>query len=376
MPLRNVNTKISKSRMFDCADLTEFINAVIHILPFGGASMSRFYVCEYRGVQFMTKVGFYRKSPPELYDKRRRVTTIPHIDAEIRVLKVLKRKFIDANITPCILELVFDRICSRVRRLAQNTDDCGKYMLTTWQSESTKHTIMREFCRYADMVSADVAFDKCAFLVLERCDISLSDYLRRNTITTVTCAIVKSIIFLIIYTLHAIKCVYPGFRHYDLHTNNVMLKFDVSYVFRADRPQFDVYTIDGVDHNVPYFGITPKIIDFGYSVIPEENIMSSATADIMVMYHRADNDLLFLFRWIYIDLGFNPSSQTEGIDALLDELDPKQTHLHYHTPYIAKTAGQVPSYEKMLSSAAFADYRNSIPAFQVHKRYTPITRKK
>lgn len=355
-------------KIFSCSSLSAFIDSIVMALRYRGYSESKFYMCEYRGVQFLTKVCFYRKTAPELYgDVSREV--VPQADAEIQILKVLRRVIIDRGISPCILELAYDKVCNDVTKLSAPTTKCEKLMLD-YNEYNIDEDITQFMCKYVDLVKSGLAHNKCAFLVLEKCDVNFDEYIHKNINTSVSIAVFKSLLFQIIYTIYAITKVYPGFHHYDLHTGNILLKFDPDYQFRADDVKFLVFTVEGRKYYVPYFGIIPKIIDFGFSVIPEEGITSNIVEDLTLMYYRSKNDMIFLFYWIYKTL--RESSQSQEIEAILQSLEPNRTYVKYNTEYIRKIENDIPSYLDMIQNKVFKEYSSNRPSpGQIKREYTP-----
>lgn len=371
MPYGTVKKKISVSNIFNCSNLSNFISSIVQILPFKGASMSRFYICEYEGIRFLTKLCFYRKTPPEIYGKVSN-KVIPYIDAEINILKLLKEKIIDKNISPCILELVYEQICTNINKLTPRDKICESLMID-YKDTVPEDDVEQLICKYNDLVKNGLAHDKCAFLVLEKCDISLDEYLRKSINTPVSLAVFKSLLFMIIYTIYAINCIYPGFRHYDLHTENIMLKFDPNYRFKATNPKFLVFTINNEKYSVPYFGIIPKIIDFGMSKLPEEGVISNAVEDRAQMYYRSENDLLWLFHWIHYTLSLTGGDKLGRVDKLLSRLEPNRTYVHYYTEYIRKIANKIPTYEQMINNKIWNEYKKfDVPKNQIYNEFTPV----
>jgi hypothetical protein len=165
--------------------------------------MSRFYICEIDGIRFLTKLCFYRKTPPEIYGKITK-DVVAHIDAEINILKVFKENIIDKNISPCILELVYEKVCTSLSKLAPKENVCERLMLD-YRESIPEDDVEQLLCKYNDLIKNGLAHDKCAFLVLEKCDMSLSDYLKRSINTPVSMAVFKSLLFLIIYTMYVIN---------------------------------------------------------------------------------------------------------------------------------------------------------------------------
>ena len=158
----------------------------------------------------------------------------------------------------------------------------------------------------------------------------------------------------------------------DLHTENVMLKFDTDYKFQISSPKFLNFTINGSEHAIPYFGIIPKIIDFGFAEIPEENIISDAT-DIQVLYYRSDNDLIFLFNHILSTLNMVGSSSRDAINDLFSKLDPTKSYVKYYTPHVRRIQDSIPTYEQMVTNSTWEEYKNTkVSKKQIHKKYTPL----
>lgn len=105
--------------------------------------------------------------------------------------------------------------------------------------------------------------------------------------------ILKSILFQIAYTLHILQTLFPRFSHHDLHAGNIMLKVEPN--FDSARMQFIQYRdAEGVLYYVPYFGIIAKIIDFGFSSLPEMGFISSRLARPTYPHHMTINDFSYL----------------------------------------------------------------------------------
>jgi serine/threonine protein kinase len=351
-----VRKKIDTGKIFNCRKFEPFINSIVEVLSFRGVSMSHFYICEIEGVRFLTKLSFYRKSAPELY-KGTSKKTVSQIDAEIQILQILRDNIIDKGISPCILELVHEKRCSGITATV-NKKKCKDI---SFGGENTIYeSVQQILCLYGDMVQRGIAHDKCAFIVLERCDITLDDYLRKMYNTPTNVAVIKSILFQIIYTLHAITVVYPKFRHHDLHTENVMLKIDFRYKFDPSRPKYMKFIVGGTVYFVPYFGIIAKIIDFGFSQIPEEGVISNATDDLVSMFYRSKNDVLLLFYWINNVLHNSPSPSNGEIIKMLEKLEPARTYVAYQTERIRNIESEIPTYSEMVANNIFADYTKSV----------------
>jgi hypothetical protein len=365
-----MQTTISASKIFDCEDISLFIDSIVQVLPFKGYSNARFYLCEINSVRFLTKLCFYRKSPPELYG------SIPegimaHTDAEIGILWTLKERIIDANISPCILEIVYSHICESLRKITPSRKFCERYVHDG--DMDPRDGVSLWLCKYKEYVDSGLAHDKCAFVVLEQCDMTLDQFLIKYINVPIYFSIFKSLLFMIIHAFRSIKRVFPGFHHFDFHTENLMLKFNHAYQFRAGEPKFLVFHVDGNKYSPPYFGIIPKIIDFGFSSLPEAGFISSATKDRITMFERSENDLLFLFHWIYrTSIGYN--RDRDGlIENLLSTLDPTKSFINYDTEYIRKIRDKIPTYDDMLSNKVFDEYKNMhIVKSQIYEEYSDV----
>jgi serine/threonine protein kinase len=340
---------------FGCTDLADFTSMVVEELKYRGISHSRFYLCDVENVNFLTKLSFYKKSPPELYA---RTTLMNHIDTEIEILSLLRETVIDAGVSPCIVEILYENRCTgatnyikkfkeRLRAESECSEtECKDNVLTP-----ASVGVYELFEKYIHMVNSGIAVDKWAFIVLEQCDITLEEYLKHRIGTPVAVEIFKTIMFQIIYTIYALTKMYPTFKHNDLHTENVMLKIDHGY--RWSKRAFMKFTVNGNDYYIPYFGITVKIIDFGFSTISELGIVSNVIDDLAIMFYRHDNDMLTLFHWINRTVLKFPTYDND-VDKLLRKLDPSGS-------YLDRTANvPAPSVKEMISSDVF-DYYTRIP---------------
>lgn len=347
-----IREKIDATKIFNCRNFEAFINSIVEILNYKGISMSSFYICEIAGTRFLTKLSFYRKSPPELYNRTAK-KSLPQVDAEVMILEVLRKNIIRKGVSPCILELVYEKRCSNVTS-SVNRKKCNE--VSALPHNTPYENVTQLLCLYSDLVSRGLALDKCAFIVLEKCDITLDEYLRKTMNTPTSITLFRSLLFQIIYTLYAICKIYPKFRHYDLHTENVMLKIDYSYKFDPANPKYMQFEFEGATRYVPYFGIIVKIIDFGFSQIPEEGIISVATDDLVNMFYRSKNDLLFLFYWINRTVETSGSDRSGAIGEILSVLEPNGAYVSYQTEHIRRIESKIPSYFNMVTNKVFDDY--------------------
>lgn len=357
------------TELFDCNDLTKFIGTIKEVLPFEGYSTSRFYSCEYNGVPFFVKLAFYRKSPFELYGSGTQTTA--QIDVEIGILEKLREMITQPRVSPCILELVNYVKCEDIDRIAFDRSIC-KQIVTNKKPTNPKNDVEQTFCRYKGMVEANLAHNKCVFLVLERCDVNLGSFIFQTLPTPMGMVMIKSLLFMILYTLYAINTIWPGFRHRDLHPGNIMIKYDPNFVYDPSRPKFLSVNVRGSRFLVPYFGIIPKIIDFGFSSLPEYNYISNITEDKFTMYHKIDNDILFLFLWLNSDIETMTNPNSRKLAQLLEELEPGKLFKKYFlATYIREVESMVPTYGEMMDNPVWNEYKEyKVSEEQIHSSYS------
>jgi serine/threonine protein kinase len=360
-----LKNKIIEANLFTCDSIDGFIGCIKEELHYSGMSNSRFYVCAVDSMRFLTKLCFYTKSPPELYGQ---TSHMQHVDAEVNILSIFKEKILDGGVSPCILNLIYAKKCESMSQLIVG-DACDKLLLSNDDRPETE--IKQVMCRHLEAVKDGMAHDKCAFLALEICDITMFRYLRRHVNNAISVSIFKMLLFQVIYTLYAITKIYPKFRHLDLHTENVMLKFDHGFKFQSTNIKYMTFNIEGTKYYVPYVGIVVKLIDFGYSSLPEENIINNQTKDRTHMFNRSENDLILLFHGIYHTILESGSDKNNKIDAMLRKLEPNGTYVNYYTEHIRKITNKIPSYLEMATNPIFDEYKNCVPAeSQIYANYS------
>ncbi len=330
-------------KIFSCDDLSVFTDSIVTEFSFNGSSGSRFFLCERNTKRFLVKLSFHRKIAPENYG----VVSSEYIspaEAEILILNHLKKHIIDRNYTFCILEILGQKTCS-----GKTAKMCASQ---SWDKNSLTSGVIRSFCRYNGLINAGLAFDKFSIMMMERCDMTFSDYILSFTNSAINVAVFKSLIWQQIHCLWLLRKKYPNLRHYDLHDENWMILFDTNYVFSAETPQFLIYPTSKKDKFVvPYFGMIPKMIDFGYATLPEIGATNVITLDKEVMHYRVDNEILFLFHHIYYKSSPGHGNHPE-ICAILESLDPTKSFVEYNTDHI-RSLKNIPTYEEMMYNKIF-----------------------
>lgn len=275
-------------------------------------------------------------------------------EMETKILNIFKAELIDKNITPCIVEIIYT-VVKPINSFNFTPSKCDIFKTQFAQS---KDEILDEiFCKYTNLAKMKISDGSVRFLVLEMCDMNLATFLRHYNFSQLPT--IKSFLFMILYTLWAIIKRFKTFRHSDLHTHNIMLLTDMKHECDLNQKFLAFDTSLGV-FNVPYFGMVPKIIDFGFSSIGDD--VNIHRKDKYFEYTRAKNDFLWLLHDIYMSVYSHPHG--ENILHLLDILDPKTRYKKLNPEYINDNSSDVVSdYENMLKNPIFKEYltpRNTI----------------
>lgn len=287
-------------------------------------------------------------------------------DAEIAILKVLQTEFLDANVSPCIVKLENQTVITDLKHFVRD-EDCFKHNRNRRVVRATPQNIItNSVCTWALAVDTKIKKNSMAIEIMEECDMSLTSFINSYRDTPADFIQLKSVLFMVIYTLYRIQKKYPGFRHNDLHTDNVMIKIDREFDWKHTKPRFLVFMDDGVKYTVPYFGYVPKIIDFGFSEIPELGIGSLMTRQADVLKLRPGNDILTLLHYVY---GSTTASYYPRVIGLLSRIDP--AGVYEYTVEVAR--GKVSDFrpaETIIRSSLWNEYRDAkVDASMVHAAY-------
>lgn len=348
--------------ILSCKNLNKFADSIHEVLMFGGYSESKFFICKIgkEKTKYLVKMAFYKKTNPELYttaaESNQNATKPPH-DVELAVLELLKQEITIANISPCIIDLIHYVKCNSASIVTPKVSTCHQYITESKSSEGVIDSLNMIFCNYAELVRNDLAFDKFNYLVLENCDVTFHEYLTHlRSKSSISFEQFRSFMFQIIYTVYRIKRIYPSFRHGDLHSENIMIKYDKNFKYDPAKPKFYKFHAAGKVYYVPYFGIICKLIDFGFTIIEEKNIKSSILGDKFITFMKTKNDLLFLLFDIW-----NTQGENKMVGDFLEKLEPNKTYLHYNTDYITHIDKRIPTVSDMIDNEVFGMYRRYSP---------------
>ena len=357
-------------KLFKKGKLNKFAKYVEATLDGHGYSKSSFYVCVYDNNRFFLKI--YPHIINEVVELKKNVSKkiySTEAETEIAVLQILKKKFIDKNITPCIIELIYMKTRSKILNDLPSERVCSKYMQTEEQTHTHESNIENKLCKYRESIKNKTTKDKISFLVLEKCQIEYLQYLRLNVDSPISFSVNKSILFMLLHCYYCIKQIYPSFKHGDLHLYNIMILIDKNYIYDPPNIKYLVFDVDGEDYAVPYFGIIPKFIDFGFSNIPEENIYSPVSLNIRRKSEFIQHDILNLFYFIY---NYREIINLYSLLELLQALEPNGLYTTSKF-YINKMLHLAPSAEDMIKNKIWDSYRNFTPPPEsIYKRYSPL----
>lgn len=346
--------RIIKSNLFACRNINKFISSVKTILPYRGFSDSIFIRCGLESEEFLTKLFFYTKSDPELYDATDDTSAHQNI-VEIKVLELFKKEFIKTGITPHIIEVIYTNTCENLLDVAPNDAECGELIVKDYEYNDMHMSIKSIFCRNKNFVMNKLSHNKYSYVIMEEADVTLDFYVKKRLISPAGLAVLVSMLFQIVYTLHCIKLKYPSFKHGDLHTDNILIQFDENFILMPSEQKYVVYETDE-KFAVPYFGATSKIIDFGFTQIDEIDLHSDIKHNKKIMFGRVPNDMIVLLHHIYHGTG-----RASIIEQILNKLDPGEFYKKYNTDHIRKNLDKLLTYEEMLKTDLFDEYRNFNP---------------
>lgn len=319
--------------LFSCSSLDSFISSIQLVLPYGGYSQSKFFICSWKGVTFLTKLIFYRKTIPELYlEGADQTDAVLGPDSEIAILEILKHEIINKNISPCILEIIYHKKCASDVYSHINKKTCEALIKSAKPKQNIYEIVRSYFCWHYFMMTIKFDYKYFSFIVLEECGPSLRRYINSiNSGDSIMIEVLRSIFFQIVYTMHRIKKIYPQFKHNDFHSDNILLKFDPNFkplesqkylIFNDTTEPVNLTKGSGRSESlnavpcyvVPYYGVIAKIIDFGFSSIPELGIRSNIELDKYTMFTRTCTDMIFLLHDIL------RTTRAQEIDEVMDML--------------------------------------------------------
>ncbi len=360
---------INAKGIYSCGKIKKFSNSVHAILPFRGFSSSHFFMNRIDGVNFLTKLSFYRKSTPEIYGAEKSDEQ-NQLDVEIKILELFREKLLDAGVTSCIIRMIHHVECSgELKKISNDGQFNGMICRTPNPVMNVQQTIANMFCRSADLYAKGMMEDKYCFICLETSDLTFRQFIKRYINDgLLSFSIFRAIIFQIIFTLRQIQRRWPDFRHNDLHSDNVLITIDRDFTYNDKSIKYLLFERGGKKYYIPYYGLIPKLIDFGFSEIPSAGIKSHILSDKSIMFNRPPSDILFLFHDINYILNIE-----RGVD-LIDSLDPTGFYYNFDAEFLKANPGEIPTLDEMLDNENWNDYiegsGDSYPAGNIIRSYS------
>lgn len=347
--------------LFKCNNIDNFIKNIVAYLPYRGASNATFVLAKYLDVNFLVKISPYIKTR---YEKYTDYKGIHAVDVEIKIMEELKKFLIEGNISPNVIELIYHKKCDNIRK-SISENQC--YALELGETLSIKEVLYSTFCSFMFQADNDLARDCYAFLVMEKGDKTLFSYLNRSIedIDDEFIYKVKTILFQICYTLYRIKRQYPSFLHGDLHAANIVLKMDREYEYKPNTTKYLLFgKKEKTQYYIPYFGIIPKILDFGNSKMTEIDAVSPDTEDFIVKYLMFDNDFLTLLWRLHQDYLDIP-----GLITLILEIDTSGFAKIANIHTIKKKIKHMPTLEDYINSTTWNEFKEPKESNEILKEF-------
>jgi hypothetical protein len=379
----DVKKSIEFNDIFNCDSLKNFTNSIIKELHWTGFSGSRFVRCKSRlendpkiFVVYTVKIAFYNKTIPEIYetqsDKKITAKHTNMTDCEIQILDIFNKEFIQTNVSRHIIWMFHAKKCDTLSKLAPSDQFCLRAYDTNYaqlyNQPENLNSVQNTLCQQKASAAKGISYDSVAFIALEKIDTTLKLFLEKYIDNQYNIIIVKSLLFMLVYTLFKIKEKYPLFQHNDLHPGNITLHFEPKYDNKNFRNlSYNVYHARGNVFYIPYLGISPSIVDFGFSSLPEHNIINAIELDPRrVPSFNEDNDMCLLFNKISTLL---PKDTNPILHKLLDDIDARQTYKIYNREYLRGHTEKITTIDDMMAASIWDEYLEKIPKKQINLEF-------
>lgn len=297
--------------------------------------------------------------------------TMTDNESEAEILAIFNREVVSTGITPCIVVSEgHGQYTGVVKTLDELGVDCDRITRQKREGDIQGHLVgyaKTWLCNVKYEIDVKLSRDVVNMTALERCNITFYSVLLSYYDSPSEFVQMKSFLFMIIYTLYQLNRIYPGFMHNDLHVNNIMFKYDDGFRLDVQKMQTLKFHVDNTVYSTPYFGIIPKIIDFGLASVPSRGIVSrNVKYSMFAARSRFKNDLSRLL-W---DVWSHPNiQQSSRMVDLLYRLDPKQIYRNSEWAAMAKSEEMRP-YGEIIASGIWSEYRNKdVSSDRVYAEY-------
>lgn len=350
------------SDIIDCRDIYGSVIAIARQLIVQQGGMLVFNGA-HNQVQFILKI-----MTVHIYPMMGVINDVDYISStkcQIRVGYLLRERLIRKGRTPCLMELLSHVECEDA------LDQVDSYSAHSHTEYHGNERLIRLFLVNArDEARAGFSANTVTLAAFEYCGASLRAYLAIGSLIPMEQFVetVRGFVWMIAFTLYTIRREFPGFEHHDLHLENVLVKTDDSYN-AAERGSIMSYLEFSRDadtkYYVPYFGVYPKIIDYGNCTVPSEGFGSVVMVGDKGVVQKT-NDMQNFLWYLYADLSSVYNSTTEryaALDALLTQLDTQRYFSRLAKEHTELTPEQV------IDHPIYADYRVAKPGKHVYSRY-------
>lgn len=320
--------RLQIEKIFKNEDFEKLFKSVIINIP--NQSNKITVICKLDDYIFMMKI--YSADPVVCNNDHKNGKDSPYVESSI--LKVLNDEFFD--MTPCIPALLY------VNKMTESS--VKKHKLTIQKCLDSGDNL----CVVWNALNAGITIGPPTFILMEAGDFNLGAYCRfAQSFNDVW--IIKSLIWMILYTINLIRKKYPKFKHGDLYTRNIILYLDSEYG-KEDRLGQKHYLQIG-EYYIPYVGIIPKIIDYELSVL-DDNIRARYNSLV-----ETDDILQLLFD--VSSFWQSDNKVTELVDDILG-VKLKRNISYIQASDIVNRNGGLQKLEKMLDSAVFGYQKGGV----------------
>jgi hypothetical protein len=320
-------------KLFKGGEYKKILDSIITYLPNQNNKITG--ICNFDDFIFMIKI----YTAGSLVCNSDRINGQESAYVESEILKILNNEFSDA--TPCIPMYIYSYKMpeSDVKKNIKSIKDCI-------DTED-------KMCVIWDGLNSGIMTGEPTFILMEAGQINFIDFCKKAS-THVDVWIIKSIIWMVIYTIMIIRKKYPKFKHGDLYARNIVLYMDADFI-EADQLGRGYYLkID--DYNIPYIGIIPKIIDYELSMLDDKlyanyklqidtDDILQLLFDIKMLWTLENQITSFVDKLLGVDIGFNKN--------------------YIQVSNIIERHGGIPSLESMLNSKVFNYNKSNIDKDQI-----------
>lgn len=324
------------------------------------SSVSGHYLCAVGAHKFFVKITLH-SIPPQLPRKHPSRTTV-YVDVDC--MRAIKKRIIDTGYSPHFAEILGIVHCEGVRKYIESAADCRDLSRGYIKSDSYPSLLLCDFLDFCEMGYAN---DKFTVSFVEACDLTLTDYFtsylpilpREQSVTILTIA------FQVIYSLHVAQMIWKGFRHNDLHSDNIMIQiYDDKRAVGHTKPQYLRYDLGNNDvFYIPFGGYFVKIIDFGNAEIPEEGILKSAA---LRSIHVLPDHIRFILNFCEL---INERGLARMFNQFLRYLNPLNYNLSTHVSVMMRDVDSFPTIAQILHSNFFDAFREVVKDKYIFANY-------